>query len=77
MRLVLTNWRNETPRQYAVSTHKKNRESLVITGFVQEKLTLITVDTGATVSIVHPDVMKNLKPIGTLAACEQLSLIHI
>ena len=60
---VLTNWRNEAPREYAISTLQKNTGSLLVTGFVQERPTSITVDTGTTVSIVRPDVVKNLKPI--------------
>ena len=60
---MLTNWRNEASRQYAISTLQKNSGSLVVTGFVQERPTSITVDTGATVSIVRPDMVKDLKPI--------------
>ena len=38
------NWRNEACRQYAISTLQKNSRSLVVTGFVQERPTSITVD---------------------------------
>ena len=60
---VLTNWRDEVPRQHAISTLQKNSGSLVVTGFAQERTISIIVDTCATVSLELPDVMKNLKPI--------------
>ena len=72
---VLTNWRNEAPRQYAISTLQKNSGSLVVTGFVQKRLTSITVDTRATVSIVRPNVVEDLKPIW--CSCSSVSYTHL
>ena len=52
---------NKDPTQYAISTLQKNSGSFVGTGFVLERPT--SIDTGATVSIMCPDVVKYLKPI--------------
>ena len=48
---------NKAPRQHAISSLQKNRGSFVVNRFIQDRLTSITVDTDATVSIVHPDLV--------------------
>ena len=48
---VLSNWRNKTPRQCAISTLQKNSRVLVVKVFIQERLTSITIDKCTTVPL--------------------------
>ena len=82
------NCRSKASQQHTVSTLHKTSRNLIVNGFAEGKPTSFTVDTGATVSIVHPDLVSNrglklalsctiqtvtVSPVKVLG----LSLIHI
>ena len=48
--------------RHTVSTLHKTSGKLIVNGFAEGKTSSFTVDTGATVSIVRPDLISNRRP---------------
>ena len=47
---------------HTLSTLHKTRGKLIVKGLIKDRPVAFTVDTGTTVSVLHPDIVRHLQP---------------